>query len=518
MEYNKNNHNKSRIYNSSRNFIFGFSGHILHYLLSFGTRTIFIKLLSTEYLGVNGLFSNILSILSLAELGVESSFSSLLYKPLHEGDTEKLKSLMTAFKKAFIIIATIVGVVGLSIVPLLNVIIKDTSIENIEIIYLMFLTSSVVSYLCTYRKSLIIADQNAYICTIYSQISIFLQYALQIAVLLLTKNFILYLAIQIAGSVSINVLLFFKAGKMYPLLKEKANELDTGTRKELRKKIYASFYHHTGYVILTGTDNIIITTFIGITWVGIYSNYSMLIGVVAAFTKLFFDAIIASVGNLTVSTDRNTSYLVFKRLQFINFMTAGILSICLYILLNPFISLWIGKEYLLDNHIVFIIVAMFYFGYDGINKCVGIFKDTTGLFYNDRYSPIVEAIINIIISIALVEKFGIAGVFIGTVIAALSTSIWVEPYIIYKHLFKIPVISHFKKLFIFIVVTFAIGFIVKNIVYFINYTTWLGFFITAICCTLLTAMLFVIVFCRADEFKYFYQLSKCVIQKYILRK
>jgi len=508
----------SRTYNSLRNFIFGFGARIFQYILSFATRTIFIKLLATEYLGVNGLFSNILSILSLAELGIGGSFSALLYKPLHERDTEKLKSLMNAYRKAFILVASTVGVIGLGLLPFLNIIIKDVNIENIGLIYIMFLTGSVVSYLCTYRISLIIADQKAYIYTLYSQIVIFLQYVLQIAVLLLTRNFILYLSIQIAGSIGINVLMFHKAGKMYPFLKGKADKLDAETRKDLFKKINASVYHHVGYVVLTGTDNVVISTFIGVSWVGIYSNYLMLIGVITAFTKLFFNAIVSSVGNLTVSTDNDTAHMVFKRIQFMNFLIVGLFSICLYILLNPFINLWIGREYLLDDYIVFLIVAMFYLGYDGIKGCVSIFKDTTGLFYNDRYSPLAEAIINIVLSVILVQKIGIAGAFLGTIIATLATNIWVEPYVVYKHFFRMPLTHYFLKLFKYSFFTLATGFFVKKIVYHINYTTWLGFFTMAICSVLLTAMIFVILSYRTSEFKYFYKLAKGLLSKYIFRK
>lgn len=508
----------TRTYNSVRNLAFGFGAQIFHYLLSFATRTVFISLLSKEYLGVNGLFSNILSVLSLAEMGVGGAFTSLLYKPLHEGDTEKLKSLMNDFKKAYLLIGFAIGMIGLGLLPFMKFIIKDSNIENIELIYIMFLISSVVTYLCTYRISLIIADQKEYIYTIYSQIFIFIQYVLQIIVLLLSKNFILYLLIQIVCSIGVNLSLYLKAGVIYPFLKEKAEKLDTGTRDELIKKISASVYHHMGYVVLTGTDNILITSFIGIVWSGIYSNYSLLISVIVAFTKLFFDAITASVGNLAVSTDNVTSHKVFMRIQFMNFLIVGLFSVCLYILLNPFINLWIGEDYLLDDFTVFIIVATYYFGYDGIKKCVTIFKRTTGVFYYDRYSPVAEAIINIVFSVILAKIFGISGVFMGTIIAALATNIWVEPYVVYKHFFKTPLNNYFKKLILYSIATLMTGIIVKNIVSLINRTTWLGFFVMAVCCVLLTVLIFTLLFIRTDEFKYFYQLGKDFLSKYVFHK
>ncbi|HHW21445.1 MAG TPA: hypothetical protein GXX26_00990 [Clostridiaceae bacterium] len=273
-----------------------------------------------------------------------------------------------------------------------------------------------------------------------------------------------------------------------------------------------------GYVVLTGTDNILITSFIGIVWSGIYSNYSLLISVIVAFTKLFFDAITASVGNLAVSTDNVTSHKVFMRIQFMNFLIVGLFSVCLYILLNPFINLWIGEDYLLDDFTVFIIVATYYFGYDGIKKCVTIFKRTTGVFYYDRYSPVAEAIINIVFSVILAKIFGISGVFMGTIIAALATNIWVEPYVVYKHFFKTPLNNYFKKLILYSIATLMTGIIVKNIVSLINRTTWLGFFVMAVCCVLLTVLIFTLLFIRTDEFKYFYQLGKDFLSKYVFHK
>ena len=503
----------TRIQNSIRNLIFGFGGQIFQYILSFATRTIFIYLLGTTYLGVNGLFTNILSVLSLAELGVGGSFQALLYKPLHDKDTEKLKSLMAAFKKTYTIIGAAVGILGLGMLPFLHVLINDNDIENIGLIYIMFLTGSVVTYFCAYRISLIITDQKAYICTIYSQAFIFIQYSLQIAILFITGNFILYLAVQILCGIGVNMSLSRKAGKMYPFLKEKASKLDLETRKDLLKKIYASIYHHTGHVVITGTDNIVISAFVGIYWVGLYSNYVMIIGILAAFSGLFFNAIVASVGNLTVSTEKDTNYFIFKRLQFMNFLITGFFSVGLFSLFNPFIKLWVGEKYLLNDNIVLLIVVSFYVGLDGIKRSVSIFKNTTGLFYYDRYSPVAEATINIILSILLVRRIGIAGVLLGTIIAAVFTNMWFEPYVVYKHLFEIPLKQYFKRYVIYGFVTFMTAFIVKKIVTGIYHDSWAGFLAMMASCILLTFSIFILLFHRTDEFKYFYDFAKRYISR-----
>lgn len=504
---------QSRTSNTIRNLLVGLGGRFFQYALSFINRTVFINILAIEYLGVNGLFTNILAMLALAELGVGGAFVSLLYKPLHDKDTDKLKSLMTAFKKAYMLIGISVGIAGLILYPFLDIIIKDNSIENINLIYLMFLTGSVSSYFYAHKIALLRADQKSYISTIYRQIFVFIQYAMQIVVLWKTHNFIVYLTIQIICPLLGNFVLAGKINSLYPFLKGKGLPLDKKTVTDLKEKVSASMFHHLGFIILNGTDSIVISAFLGVYYVGLYSNYLMLIGVITSFSLLAFDSVTASVGNLTASSDNRKSFDIFQKMQFFNFFIAGFCSVCFVTLFNPFISLWIGSEYLLPQYIVVLIVIVFYCGRAGMQKSINIFKTTTGLFYRDRYFTLMEGLINVSASLFLVLHWGLAGVFVGSIIAMLSARIWTEPYFVFKYLFERPLSDYFVNYFKYGTATVATTGLVYYLTDFIPHNTWIGFIIMAISCSMVAFGIFVLLFFKTKEFRYFYQLFCSWIKK-----
>lgn len=505
--------NKSRTKNTLINFIVGFGAQLFQYVLSFVARTIFIMLLSVEYLGVNGLFTNVLAVLSLAEMGVGGAFVSLLYKPLYEKDTEKLKSLMTAFKEAYMVIGVFVGIAGLVLYPFLDLFIKENNIENISLIYFMFLTGSVVSYFYAHKIAFVSADQKLYIKTIYSQIFAVIQYLLQIIVLLLTKEFILYLAIQIICPIVGNFILSMKVNRLYPFLKEKGIPLDKKTRADLKRKVLAGMYHHSGYVMVTGTDSIIISAFLGVYWVGIYSNYLLIIGVISSFTTLCFNSVTASVGNLAVSSDKEKNFNIFRKIQFLNFLLVGFSSVCFIVLFNPFITIWIGNEYLMDQKNVILMVTMFYTGHLGIQKSINVFKYTTGLFYHDRYAGLIGGLINIFVSLYLVRYIGLAGVFVGTIISTFSTRLWAEPYVVFRYLFHRPLFYYFNKYIIYGIATIMTTAFVYFVTKFIPHDTWTGFFTMAAACGILTVGIFILLFFKTEEFKFFYEFLYVGIKK-----
>jgi len=495
--------NQSRTRNTLRNFHVGLGAQVLHYALSFVTRTIFVMLLSVEYLGVNGLFTNILAVYSLAEAGVASAFVSVLYKPLHERDTEKLTSLMNGFRKAYSLIGVTVGIIGLMVYPFLDLVIKENNIENINVIYLMFLIGSVTSYLFKYKIAFLGADQKSYITTIYSQIFIIIQYTLQIIILLLTRDFILYLAIQIACPIIRNILLTMKIDRLYPFLKQKGVPLDKETREDLKKKIIAGIFHHFNTVVVVGTDSIVISAFLGVYWVGLYSNYLLIIGVVSAFTSVAFSSVTASVGNLTASSDLNKSFTVFQNLQFLNFILVGFSSVCFITLFNPFITLWIGEKFLLEQYIVILIVVIFYMGRSGMQRSINIFKTTTGLFYYDRYFALLEGVINIVASVYLAQKLGLVGVFLGTLTGILTVRIWTEVYVVFKYFFERSVMDYFRKYTLYGIATVVASTLSHLLVTLIPHSNWLGFFALAAACAVVTLGVFALLFCKTTEFRFF---------------
>lgn len=492
-----------RTKNSLRNVIFGLVGQVFTTMLSFASRTIFIYTLGANYLGINGLFSNILSMLSLAELGVGSAIIYNMYKPLADKDEEQLKSLMSLYKKAYTFIGIFISIVGLSITPFLDKIIKDTpDVPYLIFIYLLFLLNSVVSYFYVYKSSLIIADQKNYIVTIKQQKFMLIQTIAQIIILLTTKNYIIYLIIQIICSLLINISISKKADTLYPYLKEKnVKKLDDNSRKKIFKHVLAMMSHKVGGVVVNGTDNILISSFVGVFWVGLYSNYVMIIQIINRFLAQIFNSLTASIGNLNAEDDIEKSYKVYKKVLFVNFWLYGFCTICLFILFNPFIKIWIGEKFLLKSNVVFVIILNFFLM--GMRQTTCTFNTTLGLFWNDRYKPWAEAIINIVVSIFLLKRMGIIGVFLGTAISTISTSLWVDPYILFKYGFKKKLSLYFKDYIKYVLFTLSAGIVTYYLSNLIGGVGIASVFAKGLIC-LITINLIFYIFCnKSEEFKYF---------------
>lgn len=406
---------------------------VFTYIMDFLCRTVFIYTLSMEYVGVKGLFSNILSILSLTELGIGTVLIYSMYKPIAEHDERKLLSLINFYKKAYTLVACLVGGIGIILTPFLEYLIKDCpDLKGLHIIYLLYLANSVCSYLFYYKVSILLADQKLYITNIYSCVANTLKNLIQIGILILTGNFFLYLLVQPPATLLNNLFLTKKAEKLYPFLKSKEKvALSKEERKEILKNTFAMFNHRAGATILSSTDNLIISRFIGLTTVAINDTYVLILNMINFLFNQIFSALTAGVGNLNATESREASYKVFKTLHFANFWFYTFCTISLYILLNPFIELVWGTDYLFPVWVVAIICINFYIV--GIRKIPLVFKESMGLLWQDRFKPIIESTINLIVSIVAVYHFGVAGVFAGTFICMVATSLWVEPYVLFKH-------------------------------------------------------------------------------------
>ena len=502
-----------RTENSIRNTVYGLGGQLLGVIFSFASRTLFIYILGANYLGVNGLFGNILSMLSLAELGVGSAIIYSMYKPLAENDEGKIKAIMGLYATAYRIIGCAVALLGISLLPFLNFLIRDKpKIPNLSIIYLLFLGNSVITYFFAYKSSLIMADQKNYINTINQVRFTFAQNIIQMTLLFITKNYLLYLTVQVIVSFFMNYSISKKADKMYPFLKNGKKEyLDKECKKSIFKNTGAMMSHKVGGVVVNSTDNILISTFVGVYWVGLYSNYVMIIGMINGILSQIFTALTASVGNLNAIESDKKSYDVFNILFFMNFWVYGFCSICLLILFNPFIIVWLGSKYIMNDYVVIMIVVNFFVM--GMRQTVLLYNTTLGLFWNYRFKPWFEAVINLIASIILLKKFGIAGVFLGTFISTMTTSFWVEPYILYKRGFKMPIKLYFVNYIRYTVITIIATIIAQLICsYFITFTI-LSLACKALICLIIPNLLFVVLFYKTKEFKHLQKMVNSMLHK-----
>lgn len=493
---------ESRTKNSIKNLLTGMIGQIITVILSFINRSVFIYFLDVEYLGVNGLFSNILTILSLAELGIGSAIIYSMYKPIAENDKNTLKALMNLYAKIYIIIGMIIAVVGVAIVPFLDLIIKNKpNIDNLVLIYLMFLTNTVISYFFSYKRSIITADQRNYICLTYRFLFSLIKVILQIIILTMTKNFILFLTIQILCTLGENIAISIKADKLYPFLKSRDNiKLDKSFKSNIFKNIKALMIYKVCATMLDGTDNIIISSFIGVAWVGLLSNYTLVIDSISLVLTQIVGSVTASIGNIISSESNEKQEEIFNIVFFVSFLLYGFSSICLIILINPFISLWIGENYNLSQLTVFIIVLNFYIY--GMQNVVWTYRSTMGLFIYGKLRPLISGVMNIIVSIILAKYLGILGVLLGTTITRLVTNVWYDPIIIFKYGFKKSIIPYYTKYLQYFCIFIISLIITRQISYIISGSSVVDFIVLLMVSCLTPSMIFTFVFRKSKEFKY----------------
>lgn len=457
---------QSRTKNSIFNVGTGFLNTIVKTILTFITRTIFIKVLGETYLGLNGLLTNILSMLSIAELGIGTTISFSLYKPLANKDNKKINALMTFYKKAYRIIGIVILISGVILIPFLKFILEENiNINHIYLIYTLYLLTTVSTYFISYKEVLIIADQKNYRLTKINFIFDVLLNGLQIIELLIFKNFVLYLVVQLVIEFLRRTVINFFISKEYPQTdfcsKEKISKSD---KQLLSKNVRAMFLHKIGDYSINGTDNIIMTKFIGLNAVGIYSNYLTIITILNTFINIIYSSIISSLGNLIAKENEEKRLKVFNIMDFFGFCIYGYCSVCLFVLLNPFIKVWAGEHYLFSIEIVAIIVLNFYM--TGMRVPLGTIKSAAGLYTEDRYIPLLQALTNIVVSIILAKYIGVLGVLLGTLVSSLIPAID-RPYIVYKYVFNKKVTEYYtrylKNIIIVVFTTIVIYFVTSNL-------------------------------------------------------
>ena len=432
--------NQSRTEHSIRNTTVAMITQIVSVLLSFVTRTVFIKKLGADYLGVNGLFSNILTMLSLAEMGVGTAIIYAMYKPLAEKDEKKISALMSLYERLYRIIGLVVAGIGLALVPFLDVFIKERpAIPYLEGIYLLYLANTVFSYFFTYKRSIIIADQQGYLSNLNTTNFLILQNIVQIVLLQATGNYYLFLITQIVCTVISNVVISRKADRMYPYLRKyKKETLTKSDKQSLWKSVVGMMSSKLGAAVVNGTDNLLISAFVGVYTVGLYSNYKLIVNTVKTLFVQCVSAVTASVGNLNATESREKSSEFFFKIDFVNYVLAYFGSLYIFSLINPFVELWLGKEYILSMKVVLVLILDFYV--IQMRQAPQIYINTYGLFWQIKWKSILEAVINLMVSLLFVAyfKWGVFGVLLGTLVSNIATNLWWEPYVVFRFGLDMP--------------------------------------------------------------------------------
>ncbi len=410
-------------------------GNAANILVKFVAQKIFIQTLGVEYLGLNSVLLNIVSVLSIAELGISSAIIFNLYEPIKHKNHETVKSLLKFYKKAYNIIAILTLVIGIGLMPFLHLIVREP-VPGVDMYfaYLLVLASAVVSYYMSYRQSILYATEEGHITTNVQTVANILTVAFQILLLLTTKNYYLYLAVSIVMQFLKNLCLYKIAEKRHPILRDKkVQKLDKVIEKDIFKKMRALLIHKASTFVIFGTDNIIISAFINITTVGLYSNYHMIFSAVETIFSQAIKALTPTVGHLLVDKNVSKNFKTFQKIRQVNFMVVLVSSVGIMLLADLFVKLWFGGEYVLSSLTLITLLLVHY--QRMMRESYVVFKEAAGIYHEDRFVPIVESLLNIAVSVVLVQWIGLPGVFIGTFVSSLALWFYSYPKFVYKKLF-----------------------------------------------------------------------------------
>jgi len=483
----------------------GLIGQLVVLLLTFGQRMVFIHFFSEEYLGLNGLFSNILTVLGMAELGIGSTMVYSMYKPAAQGDREHMTRLMNLYRLLYRWVAVAVAVLGLLLFPFLDFLVKgETGVPHLRLIYLLYLTDAVLSYFLSYKNAALVAHQRSYYKLAVSYAGNALRLVLQTAILVITGSYILFLVIQILTRLAINLIVARKADQDYAYLKSSRELPDREERRTIGKNVRAMSMHVFGGVIKRGTDNILISAFVGLKSVGIFSNYQLIYFAAQALLEKIYAGFDASIGNLGATESGKTVYEVFKILDFFVFMLYGYATVGLFVMCSPLIELAFGEKYLLPVSVSCLLAMDLYL--TGVRQIMLEFRTALGLFRRDRYKAVAESAINLAVSLLLVGRYGIEGVLLGTVVSTLMACVWVEPYIFMRYGIKDDWKRKLRNFFLDYIVRFCSVVAAGGLSYAVCQSIagkGIGWFLAKCCiCTVVYAAVILALFSRRSEFKY----------------
>lgn len=507
-----------RIQQAKKNIAFGFVSNFVILFMNFLQRTIFILILGQTLTGVNSLFSGILSMLSMAELGIGSALNYSLYKPVANKDYEKIKSYMLFYKKAYRVIAAVITIIGLALTPFLKYLVKnpgDNTIQELTVYYLIFLFNTVSTYFVAYKYSLVNAEQRNYIQTNITTITKIVTVVVQIVVLLVTRNFLIYLLAQAAVELLQKIFVSRYLNRLYPYLCEKkVQKLEKEETAVIITKTKALMCHKIGDVARLQTDSIIISSFIDVGVNGIVDNYNYVITYVANFVNIIFNSVLSGFGNLVATESKEKQYEVFKVYRFFACWLYGFATVGFWYLLTPLIgSLWLNDEWVIGQGIVTLILIDFYF--KGGRVVLANFKIAAGVFEKDRYLALIQGGVNLVLSIGLVQVIGLSGIYVGTVVSGLMANV-IQPLIVYHDCFERKAISYFtdslKYLCIIVGITLLLLPVKAAILQEVTFLRFLGM---AVVITLVYNGVFWLAFGRSGEFRYLFQV---VAGKFVKKK
>ena len=502
-----------RLKNSRLNISSNVAVYFIQTILSFLVRTFFIKIFGEKLLGLDSLLVNLLAMLSIAELGVSTAISYGLYKPLANKDVDKINAYMSFYRKVYSTIGKIVIVAGVVVAFCLKWIVRDYNYHYLYLFYFIYLFDTASMYFISYKEILLIADQKNYKVFKYHFFFKVLLYLLQLLVLFIYPNYVIYLLVMAFSKLGDKVFVNRYISKYYPQVdfysKEKLSDKDITV---IKKNVFGLFCFKVGDYIINCTDNIIISSFINLVMVGIYTNYLSITTIVRTIIKNFFNGITASFGNLSVEGNKKAEREVFHVMVFIGFIIGGYVTICFLHLINPFIQIWLGKKYVLPYISMIIICFNFYLMCNQMP--LDTVKEAFGFYSKDKYIPIIQSIINVVVSIVLAIYIGFDGVILGTTVSYLSTVFWIKPYMLYRYIFKESCFKYFLDNIRYVLVIIFIYFINYYLLNFLNFpVNLLYLIISGVMVSIIYFIVISILYYRTYEYQFLFKTCKNILFK-----
>lgn len=493
---------------SIRNAAYGFLSQGIIIIGQFTLQTIFIKNLSISYLGANGLFTNLISFLSFAELGIGSAITFSLYKPLALSDYQQVNSVMTLFKRVYQTIGLIIILFGSILSFFVNFFVKKgQSVPHLQLLFVLYLLGAAVSYFFTYTRSLLIANQDGYIDSVNKAVFNIIQVCIQAFFLIFTHQYIFYLIVNIVINLASNISITRLAYKKFEFLNlNEANSVPKPVLKIMKRNVVGTVSNKIGEIVVFGTDNVIISKFLGLTISGIYSNYTLIINGLTSILNQLFNAAISGFGNLGVTQSKKYQEKIFFDYLFIVSLITYVISSTLFTLVQPFIKFWFGSNLTFSKSIVFLFVVNFIF--TELRQASLGFVAALGIFWPMRIKSIVEAMLNLLLSLLFILKFdlGVEAVLLGTLGSTLLVNIWWEPFILFKYGFsnnlaKISTKYAAKYISYLFVIILTQIFIFKFGDFIKIYNLWV-FIIYGVACCSIYAIIFILLFILTNEGQY----------------
>lgn len=500
---------QTRTYYAKLSITMGFISKIVTIFAEFILRSIFIQYLGEELLGVNGVFANVIQILSLTELGLNHVVCYSFYKPLANDDQRKISALIHYYKKIYNIVALLVLLFGILLIPFLKFIINtDFPVDNLYVLYLIFLADTVFSYFFVYKNTLLTAAQKGYISSKYNMYAELLITISQIVIIVLYKDLVLYLLVRVVVNLAKNYLLSKRAERDYPYIKRVSSNLSEKEIGELKETIKSGFIYKLSAVLLNSTDSVIISSVLGTVWVGYLANYNTITIGLGSFYTIIFSSLTAGVGNLVETEGVKQREKIFDIMLMTAAWIAIVFSGCFYALANDFVSLWLDKKYILDNFTVISKTLILFLSCS--MQPIFTYREALGLYRKTKYAMLLAAFINVILSILLGQWLSLGGVLIATVISMLLTYYWFEPNILYKECFYKKANSYFKRRIIDWIVLIFVLYAVRWLGSIWKADTWMDWGIKAVSTFIAINVVCWLIYGKTNEF---YTLMKQIKNK-----